>query len=378
MLGIFLDLAVRKHVLHCKVYQHHILDYLLFFCSYTLPEDLFGARLIVTHDLLYSFAVSIAIQCWSQKCFCTKPQYYANVCLKVNVKLGGIIFNPQLVIMLTDPCNPTIVMGANVTHPAFGSDGCPSFTTLVGNLDSNTAKYIAISHIQVSHVEIIENLQDMVKYCQFAEKKTGNLAPVHLIFYRDGVFEGQFKQVLDSKLKSIKGMLMFSEGQKHDLLTYPDTCAELKINPRITIIIGLANKIKAGTVVDQGIAHPMEFDWYLQSRLLGTSCPAHYNILYDENNFSSYAFSADGLQSLSFTLCHVYAWSTRSVSIPTPVYYVDIVCSHTKNQYNPQGNVDFSDSATQLNSAQAEGTLEAHKHGFKPLHANMQNLMYFS
>jgi hypothetical protein len=31
-------------------------------------------------------------------------------------------------------------------------------------------------------------------------------------------------------------------------------------------------------------------------------------------------FSADGLQSLSFALCHVYARSTRSVSIPAPVY----------------------------------------------------------
>lgn len=30
--------------------------------------------------------------------------------------------------------------------------------------------------------------------------------------------------------------------------------------------------------------------------------------------------SADGLQSLSFALCHVYARSTRSVSIPAPVY----------------------------------------------------------
>jgi hypothetical protein len=29
---------------------------------------------------------------------------------------------------------------------------------------------------------------------------------------------------------------------------------------------------------------------------------------------------ADGLQSLSFALCHVYARSTRSVSIPAPVY----------------------------------------------------------
>ncbi|KAG2741918.1 hypothetical protein P692DRAFT_201246313 [Suillus brevipes Sb2] len=117
--------------------------------------------------------------------------------------------------------------GADVIHPTPGSDGRPSFTALVGNVDSDTAKYIATSRVQTSRVEIIEDLQDMakhvlsmyMKYRQFAEKKTGNLAPARLIFYRDGVSEGQFKQVLDNELKSIK-----------------EACAELKINPKITII----------------------------------------------------------------------------------------------------------------------------------------------
>lgn len=74
---------------------------------------------------------------------------------------------------------------------------------------------------------------------------------------------------------------------------------------------------RAGTVVDREISHPMEFDYYLQSHagLLGTSRPAHYSVLLDENKISP-----DQVQQLSFALCHVYARSTRSVSIPAPVY----------------------------------------------------------
>ena len=43
----------------------------------------------------------------------------------------------------------------------------------------------------------------------------------------------------------------------------------------------------AGTVVDTDVVNPVEFDFYLQSHggLLGTSRPAHYNVLYDENDF---------------------------------------------------------------------------------------------
>lgn len=33
-----------------------------------------------------------------------------------------------------------------------------------------------------------------------------------------------------------------------------------------------------------------------------------------------FSLSADAMQALSFALCHVYARSTRSVSIPAPVY----------------------------------------------------------
>ncbi|KAJ7047297.1 argonaute-like protein [Mycena alexandri] len=345
--------------------------------------------------------MGVATQCLkSSKCFRAKPQYYANVCLKINVKLGGIntipdpsstrttpllswavrsLFPPLLALTLGVSLNL-----ADVIHPAPGSDGRPSFTSLVANVDSDTAKYIAASRVQTSRQEMIEELESMshhclsmyIRYREMAEKKApGASAPKRIIFYRDGVSEGQFKQVLEQELPLIK-----------------KACAALKIDPKITILVvgkrhhvrffpasdrdaDRSGNCKAGTVVDRDVAHPTEFDFYLQSHggLLGTSRPAHYSVLYDENNFS-----ADALQSLSFALCHVYARSTRSVSIPAPVYYADIVCSRAKNHYDPQGTVDFSDSATQIDDGQAASSLEAFRRGFRPLHKSQETLMYFS
>ena len=48
-------------------------------------------------------------------------------------------------------------------HPAPGADGRPSFTALVANVDSDTAKYIATSRVQTSRQEMIEDLYEMSK-----------------------------------------------------------------------------------------------------------------------------------------------------------------------------------------------------------------------
>ena len=82
---------------------------------------------------------------------------------RINVKLGGIntIPEPASVRYLVDPANPTIVMGADVIHPAPGSEGRPSFTALVGNVDSDTSKYIAATRVQESRREMIDDLENM-------------------------------------------------------------------------------------------------------------------------------------------------------------------------------------------------------------------------
>lgn len=328
----------------------------------------------------------IPTQCLkAKKCASAKAQYYANVCLKVNVKMGGINTIPEAssVTALTDPHHPTVVFGADVVHPAPGSEGRPSFTSLVGNVDSAVAKYIATARVQTSRQEMIEDLTPMAKhilsmymgYRESMEKKPkGATAPTRIIFFRDGVSEGQFQAVLEQELPALK-----------------KACEELNIKAKITMVVvakrhhqrffpkdprnaDRSGNCPAGTVVDSDIAHPTEFDFYLQSHggLLGTSRPAHYSVLHDENGFT-----ADGLQSLAFALCHVYARSTRSVSIPAPVYYADIVCARAKTHYDPAVNIGLTDSGGE-SSQQQPASLDAFRRDFQQLHAAQARRMYFS
>ncbi|EIW84641.1 argonaute-like protein [Coniophora puteana RWD-64-598 SS2] len=346
-----------------------------------LPEN--GNDIYIKVKNFGDVKVGVATQCMkASKCFRAKTQYYANVCLKINVKLGGIntVTDTQTgTNLIADPRNPTIVMGADVMHPGPGSDR-PSFTAIVGSVDSNCAKYVASSAVQSSRVENIDpdDFKAMAKqvltmyrgYGEGMERKPKGHSPARLFFYRDGVSEGQFQQVLDFELPALRA-----------------ACAELGMKPKITFIIvakrhhtrlfpndprdaDRSGNCHAGTVVDTTIVHPVEWDWYLQSHagILGTSRSAHYNVLFDENKST-----ADGLQAFSYALCHVYARATRSVSIPAPVYYADIVCSRAKHHYDPARGLNFSESASN-----ATATLQRYKAEYQQVHQNMQRLMYFS
>ncbi|KAJ7932831.1 argonaute-like protein [Mycena leptocephala] len=306
----------------------------------------------------------VATQCLkSRKCTRAKIQFWANVALKINVKLGGInvITDPSQVAVLSDPHNPTVVMGADVMHPAAGTSGRPSFAAVVSSVDSNGAKYVATQSVQTSRQELISDLKEMTQVCicpiGIAEKVKPS-APKRLIFYRDGVSEGQFQQYQPLSPAACQELKLIPNYTDYCWQTAPHSVrrALFPTNDR--------DADRSGNY----IAHPTEFDFYLQSHggLLGTSRPAHYS----ENNLS-----ADTMQALSFALCHVYAGATRSVSIPAPVYYADTVCARAKIHFDPfsrQGA--WSESGT----TEASQNLEAFKKDYLPLHKDQTVRQYFS
>ncbi|KAG9005743.1 hypothetical protein FRB94_001309 [Tulasnella sp. JGI-2019a] len=332
--------------------------------------------------------IGVATQCLkSAKCQRANMQYWANVCLKINVKLGGINVIPKAssVQFLTDPSNPALVLGCDVMHPAPGAGykSRPSYTAVTGNIDSTSSRFIATSRAQKAGQEMVDDLEEMVfdvitKYMAYRRdiEKKKILAPRRIIFYRDGVSEGQFEQVVRIEVPRIRAACVRAKipapkltvvivGKRHHNRFFP---ANAKDADR-------SGNAPAGLVIDREITNSIEFDFFLQSHggLLGTSRSAHYSCLVDENNFT-----ADDLQQLSFSLCHVYARATRSVSIVAPTYYADTVCARAKHHYDPDDSIgDFSDTASQVSSEAAEAQVNIYKERFKPLHPGTAQNMYF-
>jgi len=256
-------------------------------------------------------------------------QFIANLVQKINAKLGG---RNSKVLPANTPLMqiPTLIFGADVSHAAPGSSAS-SIASVVGSYDQHCGRYISRLSAQASRQEIIEDLEQMAyEIMQSFFKLNGgggnpSAKPQRIIFYRDGVSEGQFQAVLSGELPALRrAFARLGDGTYNPPVTY--IVAQKRHNTRLFVDDlrdgeGKNNCVPAGTVVDKSICHPREHDFYLQahSGIQGTTRPVHYHVLADENSFG-----ADAIQGLTFALSHLYCRCTRSVSLVPPVYYAHL------------------------------------------------------
>jgi hypothetical protein len=82
-------------------------------------------------------------------------QYYANVALKVNMKLGGVNHGLDPDSMRWLKAEPTMLVGMDVTHPGPGSlKGTPSIAAVVASVDEHYAQFPASLNIQETRKEV--------------------------------------------------------------------------------------------------------------------------------------------------------------------------------------------------------------------------------
>ena len=279
-----------------------------------------------------------------------QDQYFANVALKFNLKLGGtnqMVDSSRLGIINEDK---TMIVGIDVTHPSPGSSHhAPSVAGMVASVDRWLGQWPAVLRIQSeARQEMVSDLTDMFKSRLRLWQDVGKhrALPENILVYRDGVSEGQYQKVLDEEVLLLrraceetyppadqkKGLPRFTViivGKRHHTRFYPtrEADADRSSNP------------KAGTVVDRGVTEARNWDFFLQSHtaIQGTARPAHYFVVLDEifrNRYKTvpppFRNVADLIEDLTQSLCYTYGRATKAVSICTPAYYADIVCERAR------------------------------------------------
>ncbi|KAJ7184245.1 argonaute-like protein [Mycena filopes] len=325
-------------------------------------------------------------------------QYFNNVALKFNARLGGANATVESQALRDLTSRPFMIIGAvesyfvvsctllsfiqDVAHPGPGSNR-PSVASLVWSHDLHGAEYCATTRVQSPRSEIISDLGNMLKTALRMFGKKYNRGPQNIVFFRDGVSEGEFDIVKKEEITAIDAA--FKE-------LWTTMKLDLETIPRLTfIVVGKRHHVsffppnsngpvadrtgncKAGLVVHQGLQNPHFPDFYLQSHaaIKGTSRSAHYTVLQDE----VFSGNLQTLQALSFALCHIYAKATRSVSIPAPVYYADLACARGKFHIDPESDMDIDGSIT--SGGQNAFNLDLWMAAFQGIHPNVQGAMYF-
>eukprot|EP00803_Ostreobium_quekettii_P004715 evm.model.scf_2111.1 EVM.evm.TU.scf_2111.1 scf_2111:7138-18005(+) len=306
-----------------------------------------------------------------------QDQYCSNLAMKINAKIGGSICklagDPKDVIPVIGKTD-FMVMGADVTHPTSRPPNPlePSVAAVVGSLDTEFSQY-ASKTLTIGHrEEIIPNLEGAIHELLQEYKRARNTSPRAIVFYRDGVADNQFQKCKSTEIPQIqKAFRSFGGEDYRPQLTF--VVVQKRHNTRLFPIDNnrddKSGNILPGTVVDTAICHPDEFDFYLNSHagIKGTSKPAHYHVLLDENHFG-----ADAMQMFTYWLCYMYCRCTRSVSYCPPAYYAHLAAA--------RGKLMVAYPASSESSSESEGVQpggESLQPTTSAIHERLRGRMYY-
>ncbi|PTB68912.1 Piwi-domain-containing protein [Trichoderma citrinoviride] len=319
------------------------------------------------------------------------PAYFANVGLKINLKAGGtnhkLLEESSLVRE-----GKSMVVGYDVTHPTNmpikkGNEP-PSLVGFVSSIDRDLGQWPALAWEQASKQEMLtDKLIDVFKTRLdiWRDHNKGQL-PESIIIYRDGVSEGQFSQVLDQELPSIREacrskyppksqpkLTILVSVKRHQTRFYPTSTNEMSDSGNVI----------NGTVVDRGVTLARYWDFFLTAHeaLKGTARPAHYTVLLDEifrPRFGTQA--ADELERLTHELCYLYGRATKAVSICPPAYYADIVCERAR-AHRPDKFEERDSDGKPGGRTDKAGSEDPNKPKYRKIpsevHERLRNSMYY-
>lgn len=322
------------------------------------------ARLKKSSDCRYGVVSQVLQSMYVQK---AQAQYCSNVCMKVNAKLGGS--TSRAVGMKGSTgwfTKPTMVIGADVSHSAPGVVGA-SIAAVTVSWDRHAIKYAAIVETNGARVEMIRSetmqtrVQPLIK--KWVSTIAGGKTPQHVLYFRDGVSEGQYAQVLQTEVHDLRKIIKDMNPQADVKFTV--IVASKRHHVRFFPPVGASNNdfdrngnALPGTLVESGVTHPFEYDFYLcaHNALKGTARPVHYHVLLDEAKMS-----VEELQNMVYEASYQYVRSTTPVSLFPAVYYAHLASNRGTH------HIDQASISSQEKTTKKTGSSAPEPSDFKPL-----------
>ena len=201
-----------------------------------------------------------------------QPQYISNVLMKFNCKLGGTTST----LKAAKPffAVPTMVIGADVSHPAPGGNQA-SMAAMSVSMDQTASRFAAGVQTNGYRVEMIQSnviesiLKPLIQH--WMENISKGQLPKHVYYFRDGVSEGQYGPLIKREIADMKRLFETIAGENPQLMPkFTVVVCEKRHHVRFFPKAGIAadknmNPVP-GVVVDHDVTHRYENDIYLCSQ----------------------------------------------------------------------------------------------------------------
>jgi aubergine len=232
------------------------------------------------------------------------------VMIQINCKLGGAPW------MVKFPLKGVMACGFDVTHDTKNKK--KSYGAFIASMDlkEKVEFYSGVSaHLEGN--EIAGNIELHMYAALKTYKDTHGVLPERIVFYRDGVGDGQIQSVHELEIARL--LDAFKKVYGGELPKFSVIIVNKRINTRIFLKQGNnpQNPV-SGTIVDTTITLPERYDFFLVSQSVrqGTVAPTSYNIIHDTSGLTP-----DRMQMLTYKYCHLYYNWSGCTRVPAVVQY---------------------------------------------------------
>uniref|UniRef100_A0A1A9VI45 Aubergine n=1 Tax=Glossina austeni TaxID=7395 RepID=A0A1A9VI45_GLOAU len=232
------------------------------------------------------------------------------VVIQMNAKLMG---SPWMINL---PLRGLMTVGFDVCHSA--KDKNKSYGALVATMDlTSTTRYYSTVAQHLKGQELSNEITMNMTCALKAYRDEHGALPRSILFYRDGVGDGQLHQVFNTEVHHLKKKL----DEIYVSAGIPTGCsmAFIIVSKRINTryFVNRQNPVP-GTVVDDVITLPERYDFFLVSQSVrqGTVSPTSYNVILD-----TMGFPADKIQILTYKMTHLYYNWSGTLRVPAVCQY---------------------------------------------------------
>ena len=258
------------------------------------------------------------------------------ILIQINAKIGGV---PWAVDKLPLTNVPTMVCGMDVFHST--ALGKKSVLALTASVNETVTKFWSTCVVQNEcGEEASQSLKVGMAKAIEAFKRTNGTPSSNIIFYRDGVGEGQVAGVCMPEVDQIKSAI--SSAGADSKLMYLNVCK--RVNTRL--FAGQPARYQnpmPGTVVDATITDKDTYEFYLvsTSSRQGLVSPCRYTVLFD-----GIGASPDQIEALTYKLCYTYYNVSGAIKEPACIRYAHRLAALVgerggKGKEPPQPNEEY-------------------------------------